>query len=221
MRRLLGIYPYPVVHPAGGECTRATLLTPRSPPPGTRNMVRHAQGWTPTHAPDGTTLLEQYVEIALDTAEPLAAVEEAVPVAPTRTFDTLVRFESELVAPALATLAEARSRADPVLQQTCKMFEKALDKIIGARTPGPTPVDRGVACDAVSAKWMRWVGSLGEDAAHASLKAKLVARQAECQPLFEAKTPPNLKDLLYEVMSSLRGDRLAPHILPALATPLV
>jgi hypothetical protein len=29
-----------------------------------RNKVRHAKGWTPTHAPDGSPVLEQYVEVS-------------------------------------------------------------------------------------------------------------------------------------------------------------
>ena len=58
-----------------------------------RNKVRHSKGWTPTHSPDGTAVLEQYIEVTLDDAPTKAA--EMVNLGPSRcVHDVVLQRES-------------------------------------------------------------------------------------------------------------------------------
>ena len=71
------------------------------------------------------------------------------------------------------------SGVEPILVQTCKIFQTSLNRIIG---------------------------SLSDEGAQLELQIKLKGRRDEFRPMFESKAPPNLKDLLYEVLSALRND---------------
>ena len=64
-----------------------------------------------------------------------------------------------------------------ILKQVTKMFQGTLDKVVRSLVDG-------------------------EDA---PLKAKLEAKQAEFAPRFAENNPPNISDLLYDIMSSLRS----------------
>ena len=145
-----------------------------------KNKARHALGWTPTHAPDGSVVLEQLVDetpVPEWVSDDQKRDEALALVAPTLSFDTVAEFTPEMLEPAIEAAEKQGASSEMILKQVTKMFQGTLDKVVRSLVDG-------------------------EDA---PLKAKLEAKQAEFAPRFAENNPPNISDLLYDIMSSLRS----------------
>lgn len=149
-----------------------------------KNKARHALGWTPTHAPDGSVVLEQLIIESPKARWKSAAMKmKAVRnLGPTASFETLVEFTPSLLEEPLEGARSQLEASAMIRNQCCKMLSVALDKILG---------------------------SLGEDEdlkmTEDLLEKKIEEAMKVFRPQLKANTPPDPSEILYEVLSALRS----------------
>lgn len=143
-----------------------------------KNKARHAMGWTPQTAPDGSNVLE----IAEEKEEtPLAPMMmEATSVAPA-TFAEIEDFNVSMIEPALEEGQPHFDIGSKMHDQVTKIFGKGI----------------GNVSDTLDA----------EDEVEGELKTKLEGAKTEYAARFANGNPPDLRELFYEVMAKMKNKK--------------